>query len=71
MVDGLWASGAFWVVDITQQHTLDLMFADSSSHCCYNEPWVVRAGSENRKVLKETDGVLHSVALFVRCLWGL
>lgn len=71
MVDGLWASGSFCVVDITQQHTLDMMFADSSSHCCYNEPCVVRAGSENRKVLEESDGVLHSVALFVQCVWGL
>ena len=23
---------------------VDLMFADSLSHCCYNDPWVVREG---------------------------
>lgn len=49
MVDGLWASGAFCVVDTAQQHTVDLMFADSLSHCCYNEPWVVREGEKRER----------------------
>ncbi len=64
MVDGLWASGAFCVVDIAQQHTVDLMFADSLSRCCYNEPWVVGEGKKERS-RKSRNRVLHSVALCV------
>ena len=35
----------------SRNSTVDLMFADSFSNCCYNKPWVVRGG---KKVLKKS-----------------
>lgn len=71
MVDILWSSKAFGVVDTAQHHTVDLMFADSLSHCWYSKPWVVSEGKEE-SLRKSQNRDLHLVALCVPLsVWSL
>lgn len=71
MVDILWSSKAFGVVDTAQHHTVDLMFADSLSHCWYSKPWVVSEGEEE-SLRKSQNRDLHLVALCVPLsVWSL
>lgn len=59
------------VVDTAQHHTVDLMFADSLSHCWYSKPWVVSEGKEE-SLRKSQNRDLHLVALCVPLsVWSL
>lgn len=67
MVGILWSSKAFCVVDTTQHRTVDLMLADSLSHCWYSKPGKVSKGGKG-KFVKVSCIWLHYVHLY---LYGL
>lgn len=72
MVDILWSSKAFGVVDTAQHHTVDLMFADCHTAGTVNLGWWVRGKKKVCERVKiETCIWLHYACRYLYGLWSV